>query len=262
MSFRPLFSLFSPSSEHKTQHALVSYLWVLSLSICALMYAHTAFAQEEAPAASAPAAAEAAAESAPAPKPKPDANGYYVGGPVYVSDTIKVWTRSGPSEGYRVTGSRQVGERMTFLRYSDNGRYAQLEGADGQTFWIPLESLQPEICGAPLAEQLRAQIKDLQYRLDNYDNELSARLKEVEQQLDQVTNENNELKASISQKDASLQELDELYRDASARLETKDLDMQMRWWMQGAIIALAGAIVGVILVFIPRPTRKQKRERY
>ena len=38
--------------------------------------------------------------------------------------------------------------------------------------------------------------------------------------------------------------------------------MQMRWWMQGAIIALAGAIVGVILVFIPRPSRKQKRERY
>ena len=66
----------------------------------------------------------------------------------------------------------------------------------------------------------------------------------------------------MAQKVASLQELDELYRDASSRLETKDLDMQMRWWMQGAIIALAGAIVGVILFFIPRPSRKQKRERY
>ena len=62
--------------------------------------------------------------------------------------------------------------------------------------------------------------------------------------------------------DATIEELDTLYRDASERLETKDLDMQMRWWMQGAIIAFCGAIAGVIFVFIPRPTRKQKRERY
>lgn len=257
MSFRPLFSLFAPKGAPKAQPHLISWLMALSLSVCALMYANTAKAQEEEPA---PAANTEAA--APAPTPKPDANGYYVGGPVYVSDSTKVWTRSGPSEGYRVTGARQIGERMKFLRYSDNGRYAQLEGDDGQTFWMPLESLQPEICGAPLAEQLRAQINDLQYRLDNYDNELSARLKEAEEQLSKITQENSELKTSIAQKDASLQELDELYRDASSRLETKDLDMQMRWWMQGAIIALAGAIVGVILVFIPRPNRKQKRERY
>ena len=229
MSFRPIFSF-----QHYGHRAVFSWLLALSLGVSALLLSHNAQAQEESPAA----------------------------GPVYVSDTNRVWTRSGPGEGYRITGNRQIGERMTFKRYSDNGRYAQLEGADGQSFWMPLDTIQPEICGAPLAEQLQGQINDLQYRLDNYDNELSKRLKDAEQQLAQVTQENSELKTSIAQKDASLQELDELYRDASSRLETKDLDMQMRWWMQGAIIALAGAIVGVILVFIPRPSRKQKRERY
>ena len=258
MSFRPIFSF-----QHYGHRAVFSWLLALSLGVSALLLSHNAQAQEESPAApaAASAAAPAAAEEA-APAPKPDANGYYVGGPVYVSDTNRVWTRSGPGEGYRITGNRQIGERMTFKRYSDNGRYAQLEGADGQSFWMPLDTIQPEICGAPLAEQLQGQINDLQYRLDNYDNELSKRLKDAEQQLAQVTQENSELKTSIAQKDASLQELDELYRDASSRLETKDLDMQMRWWMQGAIIALAGAIVGVILVFIPRPSREQKRERY
>lgn len=255
MSFRPIFSF-----QYSGHRAVFSWLLALSLGVSALLLSHSAQAQEESPAAASSAATTAAEEAAPAPKP--DANGYYVGGPVYVSDTNRVWTRSGPGEGYRITGNRQIGERMTFKRYSDNGRYAQLEGADGQSFWMPLDTIQPEICGAPLAEQLQGQINDLQYRLDNYDNELSKRLKDAEQQLAQVTQENSELKTSIAQKDASLQELDELYRDASSRLETKDLDMQMRWWMQGAIIALAGAIVGVILVFIPRPSRKQKRERY
>ena len=156
MSFRPIFSF-----QHYGHRAVFSWLLALSLGVSALLLSHNAQAQEESPAA--PAAASAAAEEA-APAPKPDANGYYVGGPVYVSDTNRVWTRSGPGEGYRITGNRQIGERMTFKRYSDNGRYAQLEGADGQSFWMPLDTIQPEICGDPLDEQLQGQINELQYR--------------------------------------------------------------------------------------------------
>lgn len=197
----------------------------------------------------------------PAPKPKPDANGYYVGGPVYVADNVKVWTRSGPSEGYRVTGSRSIGDELTFLRYSDNGRWAQLK-KDEDTFWIPLESLTPQMCGAPLVDKLNGEIKDLEYRLANYDNELSRELKTAQEQLAILTKENANLKNTLSTKDATINELDELYREYADRLETKELDMQMRWWMQGAIIALCGAVAGVIFVFIPRPTRKQRRDRY
>ena len=109
MSFRPIFSF-----QHYGHRAVFSWLLALSLGVSALLLSHNAQAQEESPAA--PAAAEEAA-----PAPKPDANGYYVGGPVYVSDTNRVWTRSGPGEGYRITGNRQIGERMTFKRYSDNG---------------------------------------------------------------------------------------------------------------------------------------------
>lgn len=259
--------------------APVSGLWSRMRTIlCALLLApvllsFSAHAAEEVPAASAASAApdQAQAQTQAAttnttktapPAPKPDKNGYYVGGPVYVSDKNKIWTRSGPSEGYRVTGSRQIGERMTFKRYSDNGRYAQLEGADGQSFWMPLDSLQPDICGEPLANELIKRIADLQYRLDNYDNELARELKTVKEQLEQLTRENTELKTSVTEKEASIQELDTLYREASESLETKDLDMQMRWWMQGAIIALCGAVAGVIFVFIPRPSRKQRRDRY
>lgn len=205
--------------------------------------------------------AQVATNNAPDPKPKPDANGYYVGGPVYVADNVKVWTRSGPSEGYRVTGSRSIGDELTFLRYSDNGRWAQLK-KDEDTFWIPLESLTPEMCGAPLVDKLNIEINALEERLANYDNELARELKSAKEQVAHLSKENAQLKNTLSTKDATINELDELYREYADRLETKELDMQMRWWMQGAIIALCGAVAGVIFVFIPRPTRKHKRDRY
>ena len=118
------------------------------------------------------------------------------------------------------------------------------------------------MCGAPLVDKLNGEIKDLEYRLANYDNELSRELKTAQEQLAILTKENANLKNTLSTKDATINELDELYREYADRLETKELDMQMRWWMQGAIIALCGAVAGVIFVFIPRPTRKQRRDRY
>lgn len=203
----------------------------------------------------------AKAEEEAKKEPVRDDNGFYVGGPVYISDNNKVWTRSGPGEGYRVTGARSVGDELKFLRYSDNRRWAQVQ-YEGDNYWILVESLTPNMCGRPLADKLQAKIDELQSRLDNYDNELMQRTKKAEAEVARLTKLNHEMQATIVNKDATINELDELYRDYADRLETKDLDMQMRWWMQGAIIALCGAIAGVVFVFIPRPSRKQKRDRY
>lgn len=194
-------------------------------------------------------------------KPKVDANGYYIGGPVYVSDKNRIWTRSGPGEGYRITGSQQIGEKMIFKRYSENGRWAQLE-LNGESFWMPLDTLQPNSCGYSREAELTEQVNTLQYKLDNYDNELAQNLKTAEAERSRLDKENIELKSILQERDQTIQSLDEQNRDYAERLQTRELDMQMRWWMQGALIAFAGAIVGVIFIFIPRPSRKQKRERY
>ena len=208
-------------------------------------------------------AQNSATTEAPAnPKPKPDANGYYVGGPAYVSERNKIWGRSGPSDGYRVTSQHQVCELVTFKRYSDNGRYVQLESADGDTFWMPFDAVQPDLCGAALVDKISSDLAALQEKYDNYDNDLTRDLKEAKALVEKLSKENEELKTTLTSKEATITELDELYRDASSRLETRDLDMQMRWWMQGAIIAFCGAVAGVIFVFIPRPSRKQRRDRY
>ena len=70
-----------------------------------------------------------------------------------------------------------------------------------------------------------------------------------------------QLKAADYDKNETIQKLDTQRREYAEKLETRELDMQMRWWLQGSLIALGGAVAGVIFVFIPRPGRK-RRERY
>ncbi len=38
--------------------------------------------------------------------------------------------------------------------------------------------------------------------------------------------------------------------------------MQMRWWTQGAVIAVCGALFGIILVYIPRPNNRRRKDRF
>ena len=56
-----------------------------------------------------------------------------------------------------------------------------------------------------------------------------------------------------------MKETTELNEELKGRLETKDLDKQLKWWTRGGIIALSGALVGVILVYLPRPRRRNRR---
>ena len=179
---------------------------------------------------------------------------------VYVSDHNRIWTRSGPTTRHRITGSARIGDKLTFLEAS--GKFYKVRNENGKEFWMQADTLQVEPCGYTLTEDLQKQVSDLTYKLENYDTELSRNYQAAQKRLERLEKENAGMKEAILQKDATIQQLDEQRRSYAESLETKDLDMQMRWWMQGAMIALGGAILGAIFIFIPRPRLKRRRDRY
>ena len=183
------------------------------------------------------------------------------GGDVYVSERANIWTRSGPGENYRITGSRHVGDQLTFVRYSDNGRFVLVEDGEGQ-HWMQTLDIQAEPCGKAMVAILQRRSDELESKLANYDSELARQLSEAQAKITELERENGELKASGEEKDASIQQLQAQEREYAYKLETRELDMQMRWWLQGALIALGGAIIGIVFVFIPRPARRQQRKRF
>ncbi len=186
---------------------------------------------------------------------------YIEGETVYVSDRVNIELRSGPSSNYRIVDTRNVGDKLTFVRLSENQRFALVETAEGQQRWIALSYIQKEPCGKAAVESLTLEVNKLRTKLENYDSELKSNLKQALDRLSVLEKENSALKISDAQKQETISKLDEERRDYRKKLETKDLDMQMRWWLQGALIALGGAIIGVVFLFIPRPNRK-KRDRF
>lgn len=194
-------------------------------------------------------------------RPQADENGYYPGANIYVSDRAYVWLRSGPGTQYKITGSVHPGDSVSFKRYSQDKRFIEVQHGNG-SYWMQAHDLQAEPCGKAKEAILQEQINALQNKLENYDNELSRDYKNIKARLEKLENENSGLKKAVADKDTTIQELDETRRKYADKLETKELDMQMRWWLQGAMIATGGAFIGILLVFIPRPNRKKREIRF
>lgn len=194
--------------------------------------------------------------------PVPDEYGFYEGIRVYVSDNNRILTRSGPGRDYRIIGTKKIGEELTFMGYSQSREYVRLMDSENRVVWMERGAVQTEKCGYLLVEDLRLQIADLQYRLDNYDSALARELNQAKIKLERLEKENAGMSAAIAKKDETIAQLDEIRRDYADRLETRELDMQMRWWLQGAVIAFAGAVAGIVLIYLPRPNRRTRRERY
>ena len=192
----------------------------------------------------------------------PDENGYYPGADVYVSVRANVWMRSGPGSNYRIVAVTHPGEKFKFRAYSKDNKFIQVDGENG-SYWMQAHDLQAEPCAGAKEAILQKQIDELQQKLDNYDTELSRKYTATQKKADKLETENAGLKKALSERDNTIQEMDISMRDISDKLETKELDMQMRWWAQGAVIIFCGIITGVILAFLPRPNRKKReRERF
>ena len=122
--------------------------------------------------------------------------------------------------------------------------------------------LQIEPCGKAKVDLLEGEIANLNNRLENYDSEVAHNYQVAKAKIEKLEKENAQLKDTLAKQNSQIEELDATRRDYADKLETKELDMQMRWWLQGAIIALCGAIIGIICVYIPRPNRKRKMNRF
>lgn len=180
-----------------------------------------------------------------------------VGDEVYVSEAANVWLRTCPSANCRIVQATHVGEKFKFIKMSDDKKFVLVEG-DNKQLWMQTRDLQTEPCGKAKVEILEGQVAKLQNDLDNYDSIVAKDYQAAKAKVEKLEKENAVLKEQLSKQNNQLEDLDATRRDYADKLETKELDMQMRWWLQGALIALCGAIIGIIFVYIPRPGRKKQ----
>lgn len=193
-------------------------------------------------------------ETKPANKALPNS------GFVYVSDSTYIWSRRGPGKQYRISGTIPVGTKLQLLQKA-NG-YVEVVNPKGQAVWILADEVQAEESFRSRVPALEEENAKLKFMLDNIDSETVRELKKTSTELKTLKTTHQELLNKSNEQEAKLKELTAANADLESKLETKDQDMQLRWWKQGGLIALIGAIIGVILVYLPRPKHGRRDDYY
>lgn len=198
-----------------------------------------------------------------------DENGFYVGAQIYVSDNVNALLRYEPAPNVRSAGNLHPGDIVEFRGYSRDKRYSQVISG-GQTYWMRTGDLQSTPAAVNQLESYKSKINELNASLTKLQKENAELLNsdqgqeitKLNNELSSLREENNSLKQNIANMQEELSRFNEQSPNAEDQAElSRELDMQMRWWLQGALIALGGAIAGIIFIMLPRP-RRQKNNRY
>jgi len=184
-----------------------------------------------------------------------------VGDTLYVSESANVWLRQCPRQTCPIIYTAHVGDTVSFLKISDDGKYVLVK-FNGHDAWMQYKDLQIKPCGKAMIDILEGKIAELKNSLENYDSEIATNYRNAKAKVEKLEKENAMLKETLASKNEKIEELDATRRDFADKLETKELDMQLRWWLQGAIIAFCGALIGIICVYIPRPGGNRRKERF
>ena len=174
---------------------------------------------------------------------------------VYVTENEGVWTTRGPGTEYKLIGTVRPGDRLEFI--SEKKGYYQVIKPNGQEAWIPKKYVQSEKSFRYQAEELAKENAELKYQLEHIDSESAQELRKVKKELEQIRTAHAALEREQLSQVEELKEARALKADLDAQLKTREQEMQIRWWKNGGLIAGAGAIMGVILVYLPRPRRKR-----
>ena len=164
----------------------------------------------------------------------------------YISDNVFTFLHGGPGTQYRILGSVEAGQPITYLGETQDD-YVKIIDHKGREGWID-------------------------GKLVSSDKSFRVQLPEVEAKLEKVQAELNELKAQTSNSDQTTRQLRSQLATAEEQLSiaSNERDSAVReltqiqnnerfeQLKQGGMIAGIGLILGVIIAYLPRPRRRQK----
>jgi SH3 domain protein len=194
----------------------------------------------------------------------------------YVTDSLRLETRQGPSTEHRITRMLSSGARVTVVEEDADTGYSRIALDDGTDVWILSRFLMSE----PAARSQLAQALENFTREREIAEDLASQLEtlgkttsEVEQSRSALATDKKILQAELAQiKQAAAQTLaiKERNQSLNERLEalTADLDAAARtnralkerserdWFIAGAGVLLGGMILGLV---VPKIRWKRRR---
>ena len=163
----------------------------------------------------------------------------------YVSDDVFTYIHGGPGTEFRIIGSVEAGQPITFNGKTE-GDYSQIIDNKNREGWIRSDFVTDK-------PSFRARFPEMEKELIQVNeqlNSISLNTDNAAQDLELANQKVTELQAALK---TALTERD----TARAKVNNDKDEQQFKMWQQGGIIAGIGALIGIILVYLPRPQRRK-----
>ncbi|QSX35533.1 TIGR04211 family SH3 domain-containing protein [Shewanella avicenniae] len=167
----------------------------------------------------------------------------------YISDDIYIYIHGGPGNQFRILGSIEAGQPVTVTGETESD-YSKIVDHKGREGWVKTEFLTTQ-------QTLRFQVPELQNQLTEAQQQLQTAISDKANEPEQLS----QLTAELAQVKQALAEVTHARDQAQQQLTAIHDDAQYKMWREGGIIAAIGALIAVILVYLPRP-RSKKRDRW
>ncbi len=189
---------------------------------------------------------------------------------MYISDTIDITLRTGPGTSRKIIGMLKSGDKVEVI--TPQSDWSQVLTADGKQGWVLTRFLTPNVpCSLSLAElntkyqalisqssspmqeneKLRQENKTLKDALEKSQTSLNE-IKTAYETLKSGSKDFLALKASSEKSAAALAQQTARVEVLDRELESMKLQQNIRWFLSGAGVLLAGVILGL-------STKRQRR---
>ncbi|WP_170308327.1 TIGR04211 family SH3 domain-containing protein [Parashewanella tropica] len=175
----------------------------------------------------------------------------------YISENIYIYLHAGPGSQFKILGSVAAGKAITSLEKIENG-YAKIVDDKGREGWVQAKMLTNKPTFRVTQPQLEQQLADIQQSL----SENGSKEAQLTEQLQQATDKLSLAEKAKHNAEKELAHIQEKTKQELAQLqaqvtELKD-DAKYQFWREGGMIAGIGLLIGLVLAYLPRPSRQRK----
>ncbi|MWP48286.1 MULTISPECIES: TIGR04211 family SH3 domain-containing protein [unclassified Gilliamella] len=177
----------------------------------------------------------------------------------YVTDNVDIYLRRGPGSQYAFSNAVKVGEKVTELEKSADGKYTRIRLNNGSTAWIETNKLNEQPSYKERFPSLEVKLAEYQDKVDNAETNqrklvsgYAEKLKQAEETIATLQNKNTTLEQQVKEQSSQIKSL-------LNQVDDKRRDLIVTWFTYGGLVAGGGLILGLILPRIIPNRRKKDR---
>ena len=165
----------------------------------------------------------------------------------HIADDVFVFIHGGPSNQYKISGRVRSGSSINILRKSADKKYIQIQTSTGKTGWVDANNVEN-------GDSIQIRVPKLETALETSQvlvKEQSAEIQTLRGELDTFKTENGTYSNQLTKLNTEI-------TDLNRQIDNMDESNLMRWFTYGALVALGGVLLGLLVPHLPR--KKKRRD--